>query len=497
MQSRTIKIVTNGVSQLFDLFTRLSQQIIIVPILLLNWKVEVYSSWLTSNAIAGFFSLFSAGLISYLASAAHIAWTREEYERAERATQTTGFALVCLCLVGIGASLFLLFWYSSTVVVLSTSAIIWIWAGFFGALYRMADMYSRGLLTANGVLLIQTIALGVTVSAGGDISMASWTQLATSAAGILYMFFDMRRLLPGFSLMPRVPSAQEIKFLLKQCPVYFSFSIGSIAFIHTPILLLGIAGAANQSVVEFSLVRTISGVIRQVCGQLGLSFGTELARLRALRDTEAFSTLLHTSVRILSALNGVLAGALASFGMDVVDLWTKGAVRPDFCLLLVFSISPLLTVTGNITAIVLSFAGMPADVGRAYVLQTLLVVTVGIGAALTGGALSMALAVSLAEVVSMGGFLGAVGSMHLIASPVRSMSSSLLVATIGFLLSYSLGALAVSISARLFASQAIAGLVIWSPFAVILIAMLGLNRRSRAAAFRYLLNELKAWRRLG
>lgn len=490
MHSRALKLLINGISQLLDLVTRLIQQILLVPVLLLSWGVDTYGSWIQYNAIAGFLPLISLGLISYVASNTHIAWTCKKHDLAQRIAETSGFVLVCVSTGGICIAFLLLKWYSVEVTILAVSAIIWMWAGFFGAIYRMADMYSRGLLTVNAVLIIQTVALGGAVVCGADLVIASWVQLCTTCAGIAFMMFDVGNRLPQFSRIPRVPSRDEAIVLARQCPIYFSSSVGSIAFVNAPIILLGAAGIANESIVAFSLVRTISGVIRQACGQLGLSFGTELARLRAIGEAKAFSDLLAITIRSLSSLNGVLAGALAAFGTDLIQIWTKGAMQVELPLLLVFCAVPLAIVTGWVTAIVLSFSNQPKSVARAYILQTLIVIVVGSVGTLFWGALGMAAAAAVAEIVAMGVFLVATGGGCIMPRPVQSMSFSLLIASTGFLFSYAIGSMARAFAGSADISHIVTGLLIWSPAAGVVFVFLAFDRRTASAKIREFVEKL-------
>ena len=107
------------------------------------------------------------------------------------------------------------------------SAVLSLWLGLLAGVYRAADLYSRGIVVGNCVILAQVFLIVIVVRSGGTPSMAALTQLFAVSGGLVAMLADLRRTRPLLHFFPLISNKVELRDLCRVSPSYFLITAGT------------------------------------------------------------------------------------------------------------------------------------------------------------------------------------------------------------------------------------------------------------------------------
>ena len=466
--SPTSRLATNLVAQVADILARSAQQIFIVPLLIAGWGIDTYGHWLEYSSAAGLLAMLPLGSSQYLAAVSHQAFSRGAHEDGIRSVRVSAFVTAALSAIGFGFCIAIAPWEPRPMVLLCASAVLSLWLGLLAGVYRAADLYSRGIVVGNCVILAQVFLIVIVVRSGGTPSMAALTQLFAVSGGLVAMLADLRRTRPLLHFFPLIPNKVELRDLCRVSPSYFLITAGSTLFVNGPIVILTCCSIPAPQIVIFNLARTLSNLIRQVWGQMGLSFGTELARFYAKHDRVRFDRLFVAATRFLTFVCGACSGVVLAFGSELVALWTGGRVPGDVPVIAVLVAPFFVSMPGHLCSITLAFIGRPKLVSYAYVAQSAILMLCGALAAPLYGILGMSAAIAVSEFVSIGIFLLIFGG-RMLAIPGESAVLVALASGIGVLaLSYFVGLAITSLAHGSSIALAALAVGVWCPLMLLI-----------------------------
>jgi hypothetical protein len=336
------KSARNLGSQIVSFAVTFGDRIILIGLLIRSWGAETFSDWVTLVAAAGLFSLAELGFqIQYgnRLSQAHARGDATAYARALSVGLFVYGALVAAFLIVLGAIFFTIditrafrlsrLSHGAAALVFGTlgvAGILRVARAALSQIYRSRGEFHRGILVDSGVmgLTVCAAALAAFCSAG-PVVVALVYLGAEVAFGWGGMGLDITRRYPDLRLWPEVPRRAEWTEIRRTLGWYALLSGLPTAWLHVPVLVLGMLSLGGVGLVSFVVQRSLVNFSRTLSNMLSVAAGIELA---TLVHKEAYAEL-NFGVTILARLNAVLAGALAAgllcFGPAVVAIWTGNA----------------------------------------------------------------------------------------------------------------------------------------------------------------------------
>lgn len=300
-----------------------------VPVLLHAWGAEDYGRWVVASAAAALLGLLDCGLQGYFNSRIRHFWSRGDMADAHRSFRTG----LTLHAGPVGAA-------TAIAAALAASGLLpasfpWLAAATILAIPR--GLVS-GILSAGGRLGLETglfhagiIGTSVVVMvAAGVMGLGADQAAATHAGASLLLGWGplvvaVRRLHPDLDWRPARPGLRDLPKLGRHAPLFFLPRGSSLFLLNVPVLLLDRLGHPD-TVVLFSMLRTFTGLARQVVQQCAIPFGIELARQRSRDDLGQVRAVFRLSTWLLAAAAGLAGGGEMVLGADFFRLWSAGQV---------------------------------------------------------------------------------------------------------------------------------------------------------------------------
>jgi O-antigen/teichoic acid export membrane protein len=327
-----------------DLALRVLQQLIVVPVLIGHWGTELYQDWIVLFSAASFLTILDLGMQAYFVNSLLVAWSRHA-DRAYRrhiAVAVTLYLVVFLAAMAALAGSALTVSWPLLLGIKALSASSTLWCGgllavgililvplsLFTGVYRVRGDYNLGVATGMFTQTAPGYALCAIAVLGGTPASAAIMYLFASMAAWILVAVDQTRRYGAFPLAVVTPTEAELREAAIQSAQYMVPSVAAPIVMNFPIILLGMWGSAG-AVLMFSIVRTLTGLIRQITLQPNFPVGLEMAGLYAGRNMEGVRKLFSNACHVTSGMSGLLGGFVAAAAEPVIRVWTHGQVGYD------------------------------------------------------------------------------------------------------------------------------------------------------------------------
>lgn len=411
------RLVGGFSAQSLSILARTAQQILLVPLYVSVWGVELYQEWLVLTAWTGFVLLLDLGVQNYFGNAVLVAVTRGETARAEHLARSAfslylvvlgaGFAaLVAAALTTDPSSLFGTGLMSAeeartTFLLFATSVLILVPQGLINSFYRAHGEFGRGVNVMTGCLVLQTGFVVAALVAREPPAYAAAGYLAGAALTWLFMIVDQRRRyrFRGFGLS--WPSRGELAPALRTAPIYTVATLGQQLLMSAPVIVLAHLAGPGE-VVVFTVLRTLAGIVRQFGTQLCHSAAVEMTRQTAQGDQARLRLLYRSTDRLIGGLFGLLGGLTLVFGDRLVELWTRTQVTFSLAVFATFIAATLGTAPSQPSQTLLHYSNKPTGPAAALLSSAVLGSLFCLLAVPAAGALGAGLAVAAGELLCFG-----------------------------------------------------------------------------------------------
>lgn len=342
MKKRLVRgIGANFLGQMINLASRL----VLVPLFLLAWGVDIYGEWLLLSSVVAYLSLTDLGGQSYIVNRLTQAYAQRDIPLFRRVLHTglALFLVIPLTAYGLFLGVALAFplaaylhititGHQVVVGVLAILAFQFVFSlpqGILLGVYRAVEMLPRGVMLAN---LMQFLTL-IFVAGGLWLkwSMVPIACLQIMPYGLIALIAlrDLNRRFPQFHLL----SLAEANFsfglsFLKPSLHFLLIQLGQAFAVQGTVLVVG-AVLGPLQVVLFSTMRTIVNLIRSFFEQVSHAAWPEMTRLDTQQDIDKFLVLFRLILRSTLIASVIFITIFHYFGGYLYHFWLRKTVPFD------------------------------------------------------------------------------------------------------------------------------------------------------------------------
>ena len=339
MRKRLIQgIGANFLSQIISMASR----VLLVPLFLTAWGVQVYGEWLLLASMVAYLSLTDLGGQRYIVNRLTQAYALGDLAQFRKILHT-GLALfsilplaVFLGFLGVilvlpPGSLLQITITSRQVVflVLAILAFQFVFSlpiGIMGGVYCSVGLLPRGVMLTNIMQLLAIILVALGLWLHGGLVAIACLQLLPLLGVALVAGWDLNRRFPQFRLF----SLREADFSLGLTFIrpslhFFGIQMSQAFSIQGTVLLVGMLLGPVQ-VVVFSTMRTIVNLIRSFFEQVSHAAWPELTRLDVQMDKEKFFLLFRAIFRATLIAAVIFMAIFHFWGENIYHIWLRKTV---------------------------------------------------------------------------------------------------------------------------------------------------------------------------
>ena len=321
------------VGQLLSVLSR----IILPPMFLKSWGVDVYGEWLLITAAVANLALSEVGGNVYITNRLTQFYAKGEI-KAFRSTLQTALVvfltwpavmflifLLLVTIVPLGSILGLRFINEELLrivaVVLAFQILVEIPKGLILGVFRATDNLPRGVMLANYVLLIQLVFVGSGLWLGGDIIAIAVLQIIPIIFIIIFTIFEINKKFPDSHLFSFEFFNLDIakQFFLPSVH-FFLIQISQVLSTQGPVMVIGLLLGSGQ-VVLFVTMRMLSNIIKSVLNLLSHAAWPDMTKFEAEHNDLKLTTLFKALLRTVIALMIVVVTVLTCLGRAIYDAW--------------------------------------------------------------------------------------------------------------------------------------------------------------------------------
>ncbi len=320
----------------------LARRILLVPLFLVAWGVDVYGEWLILSSIVSCLYLSDLGGQLYIVNRLTQTFAKQDIIQFRRILHTGLvifiiipsvvfiFFMIAILLFPLLAVLHISTTDNLVVVVvlaiLSFQFVFSLPQGILLGVYRAVGMLPRGVMLGNLIVLLQLIFLSIGLLLKLGMIWIAFLQIVRSFIIAIIALVDLNRKYPAFKLT----SLKDLHYntglgLVKPSLHFFSIQLAQI--ISTQGTLLVVGGLLGPvQVVIFSTLRTIANTIWQLLGVLTMTAWPELTRLDIEQKPNELLSMFRAILRTTILISCFFIIVFYYFGHAIYSFWLQGAV---------------------------------------------------------------------------------------------------------------------------------------------------------------------------
>ncbi|MBR0750760.1 hypothetical protein JQ604_01020 [Bradyrhizobium jicamae] len=404
--------------------------VLLVPVLIAKWGVELYGQWMTMAALVSYLAYANLGLVATASNDLIMAGGAQDLARAQRSFQMSynlallPFPAILAALVGIAALLPFGGWlnltdipHSSLLLILGLGALQLTFEtlrGFTAAVLYCTGSYGIAYNIAAGAKLIELASaiLAVGVLGAGPVQLAA-LGAAVAFLDLSVVTWQARKAAPWARLDLR---AWDWRWLRDQMKPALGFSCYNFAtqgvLLQGPRLVLG-AFLGGSAVAIYAVYATAMRLVDQLFLSLMAPVGVEISHAAGRGDSGQVLRLLAvvTQLSLLALLCVTLL--LLGLGPIIFDIWTHQRIEFLHGLMALYLLMSAASLPGRIAAQVLISVNAMRSIAVATLAIALAAITLaaglvqsfGLPGVLIGGIIGDA-AISILVIVALNRWLG-------------------------------------------------------------------------------------------
>ncbi len=368
-------------ANLFGVSIQFINQIVLVPLFLYFWKVELYSDWIVISALSSFFTMTDMGLGSVTANKFVMSYSQNNTLQCRKLLTNNIVLIGIIALIALaGCTLFVglfdivevlnlseLSRYSANYVFIALIALVFIGmlSMVWDAVYRADSLNYKAVFVSNIARFSECLIIIVSLCFQLSIELMVTLYLLPKAVACIYKYIYSRRIFCcSFSF--KYFDWQELRKILLPSISFMSFPVGNA------IVLQGITLVVNQFfgsivVVSFNTTRTMCNFLKTLLNTVQQSVWPEYTIAYAQNNVERMR-MLHRKVFSITTLGALLISiALLLFGKYIYQIWTNGDVPFDYVLMSAFLLVLLLNNLWSSSSVSLMATNKHSRIGVMYV----------------------------------------------------------------------------------------------------------------------------------
>jgi O-antigen/teichoic acid export membrane protein len=327
----------------FDKLVVAGTQLALVPVLATHWGLALYGQWLLLATLPQFLSMSDFGFATAAGTRMTMATARGDRDEAVRVFQSAWRAIlsssammVVLALLAawlLPASLFgampaaPVAQLRATLAILALYGVLAVQGSIFFAGFRAAQLFAVGAFWNAMILLIENLALVVTVLLGGGIVAAAGAWLAGRLIGLVGQNWLLRRRVPWLRIGLEHGDWDEARALMAPAGAVMLLPIAQAIVLQGMALVVG-AVAGRAAVPAFAATRTLSRVGMQLCWIVSTPLMPEFSAALARRDRRRIGAMIGMTLLFSGLCVVPFAIGFMVLGRMAIAAWTHGAILP-------------------------------------------------------------------------------------------------------------------------------------------------------------------------
>lgn len=335
------KLKLNILAQLYGQATAIGIQLLLVPVLLSAWSVDVYGVWLVISAVPTYISMTDLGLTFVAKNEMTIAVARRDRASAIVTYQTVFNSLLALTALTMAAGFVIfsfvdlsrLFNFASVpaqdaalaLVLLSFNALLYQYLLLDCAGIRCIGRNVTEVTLASTARLLDGIIVGVVALSGGGIVAVAVSVLSSRLIFNSAVHFWLWRVSGWLTYGVLHSSRRELSRIIGPAFSMVMATVSNALMIQGPVIVLG-AVAKPEDVATFSVLRTLARTGMAAANVISHATSAEYSILFGRQDIVGAKELLR---RHLTLVFGVIvcyiSGMFLAAG-PIIDGWTHGTI---------------------------------------------------------------------------------------------------------------------------------------------------------------------------
>ena len=339
----------------FGLIIQICNQILLVPLFLLQWDVSYYGDWIILTSLSLIFQMTDAGLSSVTQNQFSIEYAQKKYTVC-KSLLTNNIVLITIigitCLIGcfFFASLFdmnsilglnLINETEACIVLLATTASVFIKmeGSVFDSIYRAnSQLYKATSITQINILL-NTI---ITIICLFVFDSMVYVALSILIIDIIVLIVRIKKSREIFQYSFHLHSINSrlFKQLLLPSLSFMCFPLSN-AIIYQGFTLLVNRFFGAEAMVAYNTIRTLTSFVKRVISMIQSSVWPEYSIAYGRKDVNRMRELHRKAFSLSFPLTIICCVFIMTLGEYVYEVWTAGKITFDyslsfaFCLLLI------------------------------------------------------------------------------------------------------------------------------------------------------------------
>jgi len=393
------------------------RQIVLVPLCLWVWGVQLYGEWLALYAMIAYLSILDFGMQMYVVNRLNQCYSVNRLSDYNRILHS---ALVLYLSIAVVAGIFIsgfivsvpieqwlnfdLMDHSVAAVVailLAVQLIFSIPQGLILGLYRTFGEFPRGATIRNIQQILIFGLMALTLLLGGNVVHVAAIQLIPLAGVTAFVLSDIRRRRPEIKIGFKEADWSLAVTFLGPSLLFFLIQISGVVTIQGSMLVVStLAGSAYVAV--FAVHRTLANFVRQIVGALTNALWPELTSLEAMGDYYRLRDVHRLFVKVSFAIC-VFAGIWLHFvGRDIISLWTRDRISFDQQLFDVFLLYLILQAPWLASSVFPAAFNQHRNLAVCYIVSSVLGLTLSVLLFRFFGIAGVAMGVLIADLLVCG-----------------------------------------------------------------------------------------------
>jgi O-antigen/teichoic acid export membrane protein len=378
----------NVLAQVVNIFG----QLVLVPLFIACWGVQLYGEWLTIAAAVGYLSIADFGMQMFVINRlnqCHAVGALDEYNRILHSAYFLSIIIATASLIlFIAAFVFLPIniWFNIVftdrktavivLILLATQVAFSIPIGLIAGIYRTIGEYPRSVMIGLAQRVASIIITAAILSTGAQLSVVALAQILPLIAVAIFVWLDLRRRHPEIHLGVRHRNMRQALSFLVPSFFFFLIQMATVLTLQGSTLVVGALYGAG-AVAVFVTLRVLVNTLRQAFSAVNHALWPELTALDTMKRFETIReiNLFSSKAMLLFSVCGALF--LLFEGNDLVYLWTRREIIYDHRLMIAFLLLLISQTFWGSSSIVLGSSNNHRLLGLCYIVSGLLGVSLG------------------------------------------------------------------------------------------------------------------------
>ncbi len=381
-------IQKNIIAFLFGIVVQLVNQILLVPLYLNYWGVNLYSDWIVLSAISSFFAMSNLGINSVTANQFAMDYSEDKNNLLRCRTLLTNNYLIVIIAAIFASTISLIyisvfnivdnlglheidrFKASLIFVLLIVKVFMGMYTSVLYAIYRAFSIYHKAVYQVTVCRLLESLIILVCLLLHIDILTMVILFLVPQILVFIYTRIDTYKIFKyNFKYSER--NTTLLKSMLKPSLTFMAFPMGNAIVYQGFTLIINKFFGAN-TVVLFNTTRALCNFIKQILQTVQNSVWPEYSVAYGKQDKERMRYLHRKAFATTTFISIIIGIFLLIFGPNIYELWTNGKIQFSYPLMISFLVVIYADTLWNTSSVCLIATNKHSETGLRYVFMACL-----------------------------------------------------------------------------------------------------------------------------